>query len=387
MSPSASGGAAIRPQFFKPGDLLTEPLGGYTAIYCVNVPALDADAAERLRTYVEQGGNLFWICGENVDPAAYNRMNDDAQKELLPAPLIDIRRAGPSLGRDTWNVSFLDKTHRALRHLAEPASLYQSVLVETHVRMDAKAATDAKMLLGLDDGEPLLMQRKVQRGSVSMLGTTAHKNWTNLPLRPIFVPMLALMTFEMAGVERSQHTVLAGAPIVLPFDEQSRPSAVEILPPSGERIVKDNHDEQGGLAASFRYPKGQRDEGTAKIGIYLLNLQGLARPKQVAFSVNLDSEEASGKKLPNEKLQEYLGKTPVVFAADPDDLSSTFKLLREGKNLWEWFLGLVLIFLVFETFVSNWLSPKMEDDQLQNVPHGMRRLAKKGRTGTASAPA
>ncbi len=91
LSPASTGGAAIRPQVLTPGDLLSEPLSTFTAVYCVNVPALDADAAERLRTYVEQGGNLVWICGENVDPAAYNRMNELARKELLPAPLVEAR--------------------------------------------------------------------------------------------------------------------------------------------------------------------------------------------------------------------------------------------------------------------------------------------------------
>lgn len=376
LAPSSTGGAAIRTQFLKPGELLTEPLGGFVALYCVNLPALDADAAERLRTYVEQGGNLFWIAGDNVEVEAYNRMNEQAQKSLLPAPLVDVRLAGPNLGRDTWNVSFLDKTHRALRHLAEPASLYESILVEKHVRMDTKATAEARTLLGLDDGQGLLVQRRVQKGTVTMLGTSTHKTWTNLPLRPIFVPLLALMTFEMAGVERGQNRVYAGSPLVLQFDDQSRPSAVEILPPNGARIQKENRDKAGNLGKSFQYPRDPQDEGAHVAGIYQLNLIGGPRPKEVAFAVNVDPDEMSPAKLDREKFQGYFGQTPVVFAEDPDDLSSTFKWLREGKSLWEWFLGLVLVFLVFETYVSNWFSPKQDDEQ-SKVPPGMRRLARK----------
>ena len=378
LSPASTGGAAIRPQFLKLGDLLTEPLSTFTAIYCVNVPALDADIAERLRSYVGHGGNLVWICGENVVPEEYNRMNDEAQKALLPAPLLDVRAAGPTVGRDAWHVSFLDKTHHALRHLAEPASLYESILVEKHVRMDTKAAGNAKVLLGLDDGEGLLVQRRVQRGTVILLGTTAHKTWTNLPLRPIFVPMFTLMTFEMAGIEQARHTLLAGSPLVLRFDEQSRPSAVEVLSPSGARIQKENRDKAGDLLQVFQYPRDRQDEGTHAVGVYLLNVLGGPRPKTVPFSVNMDPEESVPTKLDRAKLQEYLGRTPLVFAEDPDDLSSTFQWLREGKSLWEWFLSGVLVFLVFETFLSNRLSPKQEEDSPERVPPGMRRLAKKG---------
>jgi hypothetical protein len=42
------------------------------------------------------------------------------------------------------------------------------------------------------------------------------------------------------------------------------------------------------------------------------------------------------------------------------------------------FLWIVLAILVFETLVSNLFSPKQQDDQqLQQIPVGMRRLAKK----------
>lgn len=373
LSPASTGGTAIRTQFLTPGDLLSEPLSTFTAVYCVNVPALDADAAERLRAYVAGGGNLVWICGDNVVPEAYNRMNDQAQKQLLPAPLAEPRSAGPALGRDSWSVNFLDKTHRALRHLAEPASLYESILVYRHFRLDTAGAADARVLLRLDDGEALLVERRVEKGAVVMLGASAHVHWTNLPLRPIFVPMLALMTFEMAGVERAQHAVLAGAPLVMQFDDRSRPVAVEIVPPSGARIQKENRDEQGNLGQVFRYAD------THEVGIYLLNLQGGARPVQVPFSVNIDPDEANPAKLDRDKVPAYLGTTQVVFAEDPDDLTSTFKWLREGKSLWEWFLAGVLVFLVFETFLSNRLSPK-QDDELQHLPPGMRRLARKGRS-------
>ncbi len=50
----------------------------------------------------------------------------------------------------------------------------------------------------------------------------------------------------------------------------------------------------------------------------------------------------------------------MIFAENPEDLSGTFALLRQGRSLSEWFLAAVLIGLIFETFVSNWFSPKEE---------------------------
>jgi len=371
LAPARAGGWALRLATLTAKELLGEPLQNYAVIYCVNLPALDADAADRLRQYVEAGGHVVWICGDNVQPAAYNQMNQQAKDELLPAPLLDVRTAGAEQGRDSWYVRSVDKRHKALQHLAEPASLYQSVLVYKHVRMDVKAAQDAWVLARLDDGEPILVQRKLHRGSVTLLGTSAHVGWTNLPLRPIFLPLLARMTFELAGAEQTYRTTLAGAPLVMNFEEEARPITVEVIPPSGTQNRLPTRGEEGQRGQVFRY------DDTHDIGVYLLRPLEGTKTRQVGFSVNVDPDEALPTKIDREELQQRFGPTRLVFAEDPEDLSGTLKAIREGRSLWTLFLALVLATLVFETFLSNRLSPKQEEDQLQHIPPGLRRLAKK----------
>ncbi len=371
LAPAKAEGWAIRTTRLTAAELTAEPLDQYAVVYCVNLAPLDVDAAERLRTYVEHGGNLVWLCGNNVEAPAYNRMNEDARGQLLPAPLVDVRGAAAADDRDSWHVAFLDQEHKALEHLIEPASLYQSVLVYKHARIDAGGAPEASVLARLDDGEPLLVQRRVERGSVTLLGTSAHIDWTNLPLRPIFLPLVARLTFELAGAEQARHQALAGSPIVIPFGEEIRPRAVEVLPPSGATIrLSLEEDDQGDPPDEFRYAD------THEVGVYVLRMLEAVRPTQYAYSVNLDADETNPRKIARETLEERFGETPLVFADDPDDLSGTFEWLREGTSLWGLFLSAVLIVLVFETFVSNQLSPK-QDDAPQTAPPGLRRLAGK----------
>ena len=180
------------------------------------------------------------------------------------------------------------------------------------------------------------------------------------------------LTFELAGAEQARHHALAGSPLVLPFEDETTPQGVEVLTPSGETIRLPTESEQG--RSEFRYAD------THAIGIYLLRLLGAVRPTQIAYSVNVDPDESVPTKIERKELEDRFGNTPLVFADDPDDLSSTFDWLREGKSLWELFLGLVLLGLVFETFLANRLSSKQKDDELKHVAPGMRRLAKKGRS-------
>ena len=382
LSPARAGGWALRVANLTAKDLLGESLGNYAVIYCVNLPAPDADTAERLRQYVAGGGHLVWICGDNVQPEAYNQMNQQAKGELLPAPLLDVRAASADKGRDSWNIAWLDAKHKALGPLAERPSLYQSVLVYKHVRMDVKAAQDVSVLLRLDSGndkgeakdggEPLLVQRKIQRGSVTLLGTSAHVGWTNLPLRPIFLPLLARLTFELAGAEQSHHTTLAGSPLVLNFDNEAQPIAVEVIPPTGTQNRLRTHGENGHQGQIFRY------DDTHDVGIYLLRPLEGAKTKQIGYAVNFDPDEAVDTPVDREDLRERFGRTELVVADNPEDLSATLRSIREGKSLWTLFLAVVLCALVFETFLSNRLTPTPDDNELQKIPPGLRRLGKKG---------
>ena len=321
------------------GDLTGEPLEKYKVLYCVNLPALDAEAAERLGAYVAAGGNLVWICGDNVETEAYNRMNRLSGGRLLPAPLVDVRAIGRQEGRDSWHVGFLDEKHPALKNLLEPASLYESVLVYRHVRMEVEKG-HARVLARLDDGEPLLVERGVGDGRTLMLGTGAVVSWSNLPLRPIFMPLVVRLTFHLSETDRVRTNLLAGQPLEYRFIGAAEPLEVELVPPDGETLRLKTSEE-------FRYAN------THDIGIYVLRLPDAENQTRVAYSVNFDPAEAEPAKIERPKLEELLDGAPLIVADDPDDLSETFVLLREGKSLWGPFLWAVLIALVFETFLSN----------------------------------
>jgi hypothetical protein len=346
LAPGGANAGAIHVTTFTVDDLAEEPLEKYKVLFAVNLPAFSEEAANRLAAYLAGGGRVVWICGDNVRPEAYNRMNDQAGGQLLPAPLVDVRTPGPQDHRDSWHVGFLDKHYPAFHGLVEPASLYESVLVYKHVRMAAKQGA-VRVLARLDDGEPLLVEQDAGPGRVLMLGASAQVNWSNLPLRPIFMPLVTQLTLDLAQVEQTHSALLAGQPIVLQLAKETKPLGVELIPPSGETLRLKTEVAEGKAEQTFRYAR------TDEIGVYRLRLLNAAHPRQIAYAVNFDPDEADPTKIGQAELRSRLGGAPLIFAENPDDLSSTFALLREGKSLWSTFLAAVLIALVFETFLSN----------------------------------
>lgn len=365
LSPKREGTWAIRVKKLLPKDLVDEPLSEYAMIFLVNLPAPSGDAAAKLRAYVESGRHLMWVSGENVQPAAYNQMNDAAQGTLLPAPLVDVRLASHEPDRDSWNIASLDKEHPALRNLVTPPSLYQTVLVYKHVRIDTKD-TGAEVLAHLDDGAPLLVQKRMGRGTVLFLGTSAQRDWTNLPLKPIFLPMMVQMAFHLGGAQQVYRNSIAGSPLVHEFDQEAAPIKVQMTLPSGVQKQLETTGVPGKLGQTLRFGEA------FDIGVYVLEpLEGIGRAP-VSFAVNVDPDEASPVKIDRDELKERFGETSVLFADNPEDLSKTFEELRYGKKLWTLLLAAVLIGLVFEVFVSNRLSPKSPDEEVHKIPLGMR---------------
>lgn len=348
LAPGGSVGGAFRISTFTPETLVAGDLAGQAVVFCVNLPALPPQAVEKLLSYARSGGHVVWVCGRNVQPLAYNAMNALAQGQLLPAPIEELRQPLPG-GVESWRFGFLDKDYPALGPLTEPASLYQSVLVYKHFPMTWGPQTSARALIKLDDGVPLLVERPIGSGSVLMQGTALHVDWTNLPLKPLFLPLVARLTFHLAGAENAQATGIAGAPVVVPLGrarsgEETGPPEVELVRPSGEVIRLPKPDlVEGGL----------RYADTHEAGVYLVRLTNRKAGGRMAFAVNIDPAESDPSTIAREDLQSRFGAQPLFFCQSLDELTETVSRLREGVGLWEWFLAAVLIGLVLEVFLAN----------------------------------
>ncbi len=340
--------------------LATEPLSPYAVIFCVNLPVPTEESARRLRDYVKGGGRLFWICGTNVDPVLYSALDDSLQHELIPSTIKTLRTVSTERP-DGWHIGWIDAQHPALAPLSEPASLYQSVHVTQHVVIPSPEGSGVRPLLRLDDGEPLLVQRPIGSGIALMLGISTHVDWSNLPLRPIFLPLIARLTFQLAGAEAIQPQLVAGAPLRIPLSAASKPT-VEVVRPNGDMVrvepseIKDNE---------YRYNE------TDEAGVYEVRVIDGKRRQLRAFAMNFDPAETAPAVLAHEALAERFGQLRPVFAEKVTDLASTVRSLRNGQSLVEPFLILVLLALVLEAYVANRRVEPIPDDA-EPVPSSTR---------------
>jgi hypothetical protein len=342
LAPAGPDSGAIRVRRLTADELAAAPPGGFAVVFAVNLPAPGPAAAERLRAYVRGGGKLVWIVGDNVRADAYNRMNGLAGGDLLPSPLAaDPPPAGAATRSAT--LARLDAEDPALAPLAEPAAPLQSVLVHRRAAMDpaAVAGAGARVLATLDDGAPLLVSRPVGSGAVLLLATAVRPEWTNLPLKPLFLPLLSRLTFRLAGAEADRPAQLAGTPIALPLPAGGE---VEVVRPGGAVLRLRSPDPK---ATAFRY------DDTYAPGVYLLRPLRGDPPRTLAVAATVDPVESDPVALAPEALRARVGTRPVTVCHTADERAAAVRRLREGLPLGDWLLAGVLVALVAECLLAN----------------------------------
>lgn len=221
----------------EPGAITTARLAGFDAAILCAPQSLDQTGWEALASFVRAGGLLLLIPPAEVTTHVWTD------------------QIGASLGL-TWEVSREAVTFdapRAIQAPAEPSSQSLLALVGAEIpelaravgvrkrltiAMDGAAAdTDesarrAAILLTLDDGEPFLIAERpgsrradagassadpdAGRGLVVMLASSLDLAWTDLPAKPLVVPVLQEIVRQGVGLSRGSWASVAGQRPALP---------------------------------------------------------------------------------------------------------------------------------------------------------------------------
>src|SRR5205823_9407451 len=94
------------------------------------------------------------------------------------------------------------------------------------------------VVLRYENGAPALVEAEMGRGRVLLLTTTVDREWTDLPIRPGFLPLVQEAARRLAGAparEAATATLLVGQPRTIRF--QPDDARIEVTRPDGELAV------------------------------------------------------------------------------------------------------------------------------------------------------
>ena len=91
------------------------------------------------------------------------------------------------------------------------------------------------MVLRYESGAPALVEAEIGRGRVLLLTTTVDREWTDLPIRPGFLPLVQEAARRLAGAPSGDAiSALAGGRGSARSPQRADDRRIEIIKPDGE---------------------------------------------------------------------------------------------------------------------------------------------------------
>ena len=346
----------IRPARVSVDELEREKLSAYKAIYLVNLSQISLELAGQLKGYVRDGGGLVVFAGERADPKQYSQVLADPSDALMPVEF------GGLLGNADDHTRFrrvaeVDYSHRLLARF-KGEGIFGDVRVYQNIAAKV-AGKSASALISLGDGSPLLIENSFGNGKVLMFTSSATVDWSNLPIRQAYLPLLHEITYYVSRKESMKESYLVGSAVRLNFPAAAGIVPVEVTDPSG-KVVEVRSQPPVDSAPGTNTATIDR---TSHPGIYTWRASA-ARQEALdgSFAVNPDTAESDLLQAGDADVYAASDSQKVFVVATMQELDEKLKGLREGFPLIDYFFLIVLGIAVFECFFSNWLTPDVPQD-------------------------
>jgi hypothetical protein len=190
---------------------LKAPITGNDVVFLAGVPSLPTLPSGRLIQFVRKGGGLILTPDEQSGKF-------DELESILPATVRSVRQAPRTR---PFTIGGINRAHAIFEPFDEGQTGLEKVEILRHLEFDSSLAGDASVLIETKDAHPLMLERRVDRGIVMVLGVTADRAWSDLPIRPGFLPLMQRSVRRAAGRldDRSQKPVEAGRPVAIEVSE------------------------------------------------------------------------------------------------------------------------------------------------------------------------
>jgi hypothetical protein len=339
----------------KTGGLAPTDLEGRSLIVFDEVPPPAGDGARRLHEFLDAGGGILIIAGDQLPAGAWGGEWSSA----LPGAIGSVvDRAGEAGGTLAW----IDYDHPVFDVFNAPRSgdfatsrflRYRRLTVRTDSARRtggvADTATGSHVLARFDDGAPALVEQRVGRGKVLVWTSTLDSYWNDLALQPVYLPFVHQVAKYAGRYSGARSSLTAGEVLDLSRHAELSRGGVKT---AGPVVVEAPSGAKTRLATS--------NEGLVPLheqGFYEIRPEGAARGMGQRVAVNLDPAEANLARIDPEELRaSALAGAGVGVAGSITADAPTREDTERRQTIWWYLLALAGILLASETLMSNRLS-------------------------------
>lgn len=310
-------------------NLQADVLKGNQLVVLDNLKSISASTGAALNAYLADGGAVAVFPGDKADLESYNRFLNNLQANSITGMSEQQQDlAGINLQQNV----FRDVFERIPENMNLPH-------VKKHYTFTRATATKEEPILTLKDGNSFLSRYSYQNGSLYICASPLDKDFSDLPVHAIFVPMvykMAILNLHTTGIAYF-------------IGDKTR---IEVDAPkgTGEAVFKIKGENVELIPEQFAV--GNKillglNEQVRKSGFYTVGLENQAEVEQLAL--NFDRKESALKFFTADDLkQKYPEKNVSVVDGAKAEVAAVVKELDRGTPLWKYCLIAALLFLAAE---------------------------------------
>jgi hypothetical protein len=322
--------------------LNAKQLSDIAVVVLANVRSLNADQSKALEEFVKNGGGLLVFPGDRTDAAWWN----GAFSKLAPLPLGSV--AG-ELKEGVAGVGVASQRFEnpALELFNDPRNgSMTEAAIKVWFKMRAPASAggplDPVVLARLESGDPFLAEKAFGQGRVISCATAADADWSNLPARPFYLPLVQRLCVYLASTVYPPRNLEVGQQLV------------SFLPATavGKKAILTGPD-----GAPQEVPVVKKGEqGVIEFGpVFLPGLYTLTVPggEPLHYVFNADRKESDLARLAETEIADIAKAHEIPVVRSAEDYRQVERAQRFGEELWKWALLGLLLFIFMELLLEQ----------------------------------
>jgi hypothetical protein len=321
---------------------------GAEVVVMANVEKLGNRALADLEEFVRRGGGLIVFAGPDMEASWHERDFFKGGKGLFPCSMKGFGHVDE--GQTPARVISQRHTHPATTYFNDARGMKLQDATFRHWVKFEKIEGEARVLLSLDRGDALMVEKPFGRGRVIAFSTTANAQWNNLALQPAFVPLMQRLVTYLATQSAAPQFQWCGTALRVPVGKTEAAMAHTVTDP-----LNQSHELKPVLdrdkSAYIDFTKTQQP------GLYELRSNTAAKNQQSRkFAFNLNPAESNLAAMPPTKTRDVATRLGAGYAASFDEYERLDRSRRHGSEVWKLVLALLLLGLFGEVFLQQRIS-------------------------------
>ncbi|MDD4869256.1 MAG: BatA domain-containing protein [Kiritimatiellae bacterium] len=320
-------------------------------VILANVQQLQDHQIKALEDFVRGGGGLMIFPGNRIDISWYNSRLSADGKGLLPRKFSTIE-GGPEDNDPHAAILGQHQEHPAFQLFNDPRNGDLSTatirlwykLVEK--QGTAKTNSGEFVMARLNTGDPFMIEKKYGEGSVIICSTPCSADWSNLPLRPFYLPLMQQLVTYLAAKFDPPRNIQVGLPLIAALPAALDGKTMELTDPGGKKHKLTAKNQGGRALLNF--------DDTRIPGLYLLELPDKSL---IHFVVNTSRSESNLAQLTADEIKTAAKPFEATVVKSMDEYRQMEQRRRYGREIWRpllWaLLGLIFVELLLEQRVGG----------------------------------